>query len=154
MIWLSEDDYMKTYGEWDYEARVVNDSVCWMNYKITGIPLSPDKDGIMRVIPWDSRNDRGINGSPYIESFLVRADRDDERFICPFKQEKDNTKWAHVITSKMESNLDIWIIKVFGCDDASYTCHFLAEQEMLRAVDILKDVGITAIEELGFFFTN
>jgi len=147
MIWLSEEDYMKKYGEWDYEGRVVNNSVCWMNYKMTGIPLGKGEDGIMRVIPWSE-------GAPYLESFLVRADRPDENFICPFEQKKDNTKWAHVVTSKMESNLDIWVIYLFGADDASYTHHSKSKAEMDHEIDIIKDRGITAIHNLNFFFTN
>ncbi len=149
MIWLSEDNYMKTYGKEDYKTRVTNNIVCWMNYKITGIPLSQDKNGIMKVISW-------ISGSPYIDSFLVRADRHDENFICPFRQCKDGTKWAHVITSKMVSNKNIWVIKVFGCDDASYTCHYLELDKMKMDIRIIKDRGISTLNTwtLADFFVD
>jgi hypothetical protein len=148
MKWLHEEAYMERYGEWDYKVRCANDSVCWMNYKKTGVVLGKDEDGIMKVIPW-----RG--GSMYIDSFLVEIPSKNDDFICAFKQ-PDGRLWAHVVTYKMESNLGIWVVYVFGADDDSYTCHYLTIEKMERDLKKLKSQGIGMIRnsDSEFFYTN
>ena len=145
MIWLEEEDYMKKYGNPDYQEVCTNDKVCWMNYRKVGIVLGADDDGIMKVSPRLMENF-------YINSFLVQVPEEDD-IICAFKQ-SDDTRWAHVVTHKMDSNLGIWVIYIFGCDDSSYTCHYLTLDKMEKDLERLKEEGIKMLKGSDFFFTN
>ncbi len=140
-FWMNEEDYIIYYegisGLTFFDIKTSR--ITWMNYKITGIVLSDGK-----IIP-NEENYR------YKESFLVRTNAD--CFIQPFKQ-NDETYWAQVVLRKVTSNLPLYEIYIFGCDDASYTKHYLSLKDAVKDINFVKDNGISRIESMSFFFTN
>jgi hypothetical protein len=144
-FWMEEEDYIIYYegvsGLSFFDLKT--SKITWMNYKSTGIVCSDGK-----IISFGEV-------SSYLESFLVRADHGDDVdwFIQPFKQD-DGSYWAQVVLSNIPSNLPLCKIHIFGCDDASYSKHYLSLDDAYKDIEFFKDNGISKIDSMDFFFTN
>ncbi len=152
-MWF-DNFYPKEWGDWKeyyniakYRETMEVTGCSWMNYKLTGYCLSENKDGLMEV--------RKYNYSrPYtLDHFFVETCCDE---IQPFFQPKSKSQWAGIFISKLTSNLDIYQIYVYGCDDASYTKHFSSEEDLNHEIKVIKDFGINHIfyQNSDYFFTN
>lgn len=157
--------YPQAWGDWKTHYNIgmsrKTDGVtgcCWMDYTKTGVVLGEDKEtGLMKIIPWSS-------GRPdVIEVVFIECghanDKENVAFhLQPYFQPQDQTYYAKVVLSKMESNLNLYSIYISGNDDSSYTKHFVGLNAGidaladLRAYDQIRDVGF--ISDLNYFFTN
>lgn len=136
--WLTEEDYIVHYGGVK-ALTIYNDTHCgpinWMNYYKTG---------------WVSGNRVYKNSSTHvIDSFLFQCDEDHR--LGPFRQKSDNTFWIQAYSYKMDSNLDIWALHMFGCDDAACTKHYLSELDLQEDINRLKFFGVDDLDNFNFF---
>ncbi len=137
--WMSEKDYIIYYGgeealtEYDVSN---NGPINWMNYYMVGNVCGS------KVYP--------NNSNFYLDSFLVQCSKDN--IIGPFRQKKDKTYWAQVVLHKFESNLDIWMIHIFGCDDAAFSKHYTSKELMTKDLEFIKQYGIEDLKSLNFFW--
>ncbi len=159
MLILTEEDwfdryYPKEWGNWreyyNIEAYRKNKhlSGCtWLNYIMTGYVLSEDDKGLMKI------NKRGSDS--YIRSSLFQVSIDVYMSIGGFEQ-PDNTYWVHGEIYKHESNLKLYTIRLFGCDDTSYSKDFVGLYSVLKGWDkvpyVLSDWPNLKKEE--YYFTN
>jgi hypothetical protein len=153
-----EKFYPKSWGDWRTEFNIEmyrkhqNVTSCsWMNYKLTGW-LTSEVNGKMKVNKYSSK--------PYcLDNFFVECGQESNEdevcwFIQPYLQQKDKTYYAQISTHKMESNLDIYVIYISGCDDASYTKHVIGMYNLIQEVLYIKNNGIRDIQNREYFFTN
>lgn len=151
--WFDEF-YPKEWGNWrecfnikKFREHIEATGCCWMNYKTTGYCLSENGEGLMEIRPYKY-------SKPYtLEHFFV------ETACCeiqPFKQPKLNKMFAGVAVSKIQSNLTIYSVYIYGCDDASYTKHFSSEDGLNEELKYIKKYGIYHIfyKDSDYFFTN
>jgi hypothetical protein len=146
-FWMPEEDYIIYYGGVEALKKYTAGPVSWLNYRMCGTVFD------------HTVQERADSG--YLNSFLVQAihtptyEDDDgiDWYICPFEQ-TDNTYWAQCILTKMESNLELYVVCVFGCDDASYSKHYLSVEEANADLEEIKRSGISSIYKMKFFFTN
>ena len=119
----------------------------WMNYKLTGYCLSENKDGLMEI--------RNYNYcKPHVlDHFFVETLCDE---VQPFHQPKVGKDYAGITITKLTSNLEIYQVYVYGCDDASYTKHFSCKEDLDHEVKVIKEYGIEHIfyKDSEYFFTN
>lgn len=146
--------YPKEWGNWrecynikKYRENVEVTGCSWMNYKLTGFCLSENENGLMGV-----RN-YSYSKPQYLDHFFVETTCDE---IQPFYQSKTNKYYSGIVISKLTSNLDIYQVYIYGCDDASYTKHFMSKCELENEVNRIKEFGIEHIFEKDseYFFTN
>lgn len=146
--------YPKEWGNWKefYNIKKYRDGVSmsgcsWMNYKITGFCSGENAEGLMKVNQY-------IYSKPYYSDHFFVITTCDE--IQPFYQPKVDEHYAGIGISKLYSNLDIYSIYIYGCDDASYTKHFNEKCELDSEIEKIKTLGISHIftEKSGYFFTN
>ena len=118
-----------------------------MNYKLTGYCLSEDENGLMKVCVYKYDKPR------YLDHFFVETTCDE---IQPFYQKQINKYFAGIAITKLMSNLDIYQVYIYGCDDASYTKHFISKCELENEVNKIKKFGIEHIfaKDSEYFFTN
>jgi len=155
---LTEEEYFNRYypaefGNWKeyYNISAYRKEkftgVAWMCYKKYGSVYS-EINGKMKIGKWnDSYN-------PYMDSFFLEVDEVDMEFLCPYETE-DNKTWAQVSLQKEESNLDLYLIKIEGCDDASWSHHIIGIDEVEKMINRLKmGIEYEDFEKLNFFFSN
>lgn len=148
-----EEFYPHELGDWRKEFVVNNDSgCCWMDYCFNGFPLSSKND----ILPISKCPEVNPN---FIDHFFIECGNLlDENNVCwfvqPYYQKKNETYYANVVVSKLESNLDLYEIYISGHDDSSYTKHFLSKSSILDEIDYLKNYGIDNIQDREYFFTN
>jgi len=148
--------YPKEWGNWQ-EAYNIGEYIktprlsgcVWMDYKLNGIVLSGKK--IMKILPWG-------DNCPYYDHFFIECHPENDAFIQPHFQPKNQKSYASILLNKEESNLDLWKIKVAGNDDSSYSKHFIGLEAAMTELDKIKQKGITYIRNdykaSRFFFTN
>ena len=146
--------YPKEWGDWrefynikKYREGEKTTGCSWMNYKTTGFCLGENDQGLMKVVKFSY-------GKPYYsDHFFIQTNCVE---IQPFYQPKVNEYYAGVGVSKLESNLDIYSIYIYGCDDSSYTKHFSSKEDLELAINEIKVYGISHIfdEKSKYFFTN
>jgi hypothetical protein len=151
--WFDEF-YPKEWGNWrefyDIQKYRENQDVTgcsWMNYKLTGYCLSENECGLMTIRPY-------TYGKPYAsDHFFVETTNDE---IQPFYQVKTNKHYAGIQICKEMSNLDLYSIYIYGCDDSSYTKHFIGKTDLDLEIEFIKKSGISHIfeQDSGYFFTN
>jgi hypothetical protein len=159
MLILTEEEwfdkyYPKEWGNWRESYNIYayrkdeHLSGCsWLNYRCTGYASLSTKDGQMKI---SKRDD-----NPYIMSSLFSVDEDISHSFCGAKQ-PDNTYWVHGTIYKRESNLELYTIKLFGVDDASYSKDFIRLDNVLEGWNkvpyVLSDWANLSKEE--YYFTN
>ena len=153
--------YPKEFGNWregfniaKYRENPEATGCSRMNYCISGYLSCENSDGFMALnkYPPDASQEHF-----FVECGYKSDDKNIAWFIQPYFQKKDDTYYASVKISKMESNLDIYIIYISGCDDCSYTKHFVGKESLNKEVLQIKERGILDSIELvenGYFFTN
>lgn len=97
-------------------------------------------------------------GASEVDTFFVSCGdgEDDETawFLQPYLQPKDKTYYAKVSVTRMESNLSLYRVYISGCDDSSYTRHFLGWSSVQAEISYLKQHGVLDIQDRDYFFTN
>lgn len=152
--------YPKSWGDWrkEYNLKMYNkhprESGCtWMDYYQEGYTLTEDFTGRMAI--------RKIDRPEIIERFFIKCgDLEDESniafFIQPAFQPKTKEYYCSVTLTKMESNLDLYKVFITGCDDSSYTKHYISLNDAITDINYIKEMGVGVIQDKGsdFFFTN
>lgn len=146
--------YPNGWGNWRDFYNIVkyrenpNATGCsWMNYKLTGYCLSENADGLMEVRKYNYSKPYSLDHF-FVETTCVE--------IQPFSQAKTGKEYAGIRITRLTSNLDIYEVYVYGCDDASYTKHFSSEDELKHEIAVIKEYGIEHIfyKDSDYFFTN
>lgn len=146
--------YPKSWGNWKefYNIKKYREypkvtGCCWMNYKLTGFCVGENEEGLMGVHKYT------YSKPSTLDHFFVETTCDE---IQPFHQPKVDEYYTGIKISKMYSNLDIYEIYIYGCDDASYTKHFNNDQDLNDEIEKLKKFSISHIfnKDSGYFFTN
>ena len=157
---LFENFYPKEWGDWRKEYNIKayrenpDETVCaWMCYDGGTFLCGEDADGKMKVLTreWkDHRETFFISCGPLTgEDDCITA-----WFLQPYGNNADNNAYAKVRVSKVESNLDLYEVYISGCDDSSYTKHFIGAAECDKEVAYIKEHGVIDIRDRDYFFTN
>ena len=146
--------YPKEWGNWrecfnikKFSEHIEATGCSWMNYKLTGYCLSENENGLMKVCVYKHSKPQ------YLDHFFVETACDE---IQPFYQKQINKHYAGIAVTKLTSNLEIYQVYIYGCDDASYTKHFISNCELENEVNRIKEFGIKHIfaKDSEYFFTN
>lgn len=146
--------YPKEWGNWKefyniakYRETQDVTGCTWMNYKLTGYCLSENKDGLMEIRKYN------YSRPSVLDHFFVETTCDE---IQPFTQPKVKKEYAGICVRKLTSNLEIYEVYIYGCDDASYTKHFNSKETLNHEIDVIKKYGISHIfyKDSEYFFTN
>lgn len=153
-----EEYYPKHWGDFTKEYNLneylkSDETACsWMCYENLGYLSSEDGKGIMKV---NKRDDSYLRDN-HKDVLFIECSKED-RFIQPYQQPKDGRYFFKVVLSKEESNLDLWRLYVVGCDDSSYTSHYIGYQVAKESLDDIVKYGIGVVEcGIGsdWFFSN
>lgn len=144
-------DYTKEYNIGEYRKNPRKSGCSWMCYGDLGFVFGENEHGIMKVQQYEDT----YQDTYHFLRIFVQCSEDDG-FIQPYHQPKDNTYYSKVVMSKEESNLELWSLYVVGCDDSSYTKHFIGYRAARECLEDLLEYGIQIInqKDSGWFFTN
>lgn len=157
----SEEQWFDTFypeelGNWkeEFNMREVRsgnyETGCsWMDYEKFGYVTNEDPNtGLMKV--------KNYTESDTLEHFFIQCNKSTCAFIQPIYQPLTKQYFASVSVRKIESNLDLYKMYIRGCDDSSYTKHFIGEKHVAYEIRRILREGIDYIQyaENGFFFTN
>jgi hypothetical protein len=161
-IFLNEEEYFDRYypkelGDWrkEYDIKACREGkipgVYWMCYRQSGIASGENPDtGKMEIIPWRSVNPR------FVRSGFLQMQGPEIGYLCPYKT-GDGKEWAQITVRREESNLSLYVIRIAGCDDASYSVHVLEEGKAIALFDEILHNGVDDPDDMQLydaFFTN
>lgn len=151
--------YPSEWGDWRKEYNIKayregqRETACtWMCYPSSVYLLREDESGQMKVCPseWGATSE--------VETFFVscgsQSGGEIAWFLQPYLQPADETYYAKVSVTRMDSNLDLYRVYIAGCDDSSYTRHFLGLRSVREEISYLKTHGVFNILDRDYFFTN
>jgi hypothetical protein len=159
MIELSEEEwfdkyYPKEWGDWrnyynieEYCKNTEATGCTWLNYRTTGW-VSGKRDGLMEI---NSRREY----NSYLNSTLFSVNEEVGNTFCGAKQ-PDGTIWVQATIYKQESNLDLYTIRLFGIDDASYSKDFIGLDSLLEGWSLISYVleDPANLNKEHYYFTN
>ena len=156
--------YPKSWGDWRKEYNLEmfqttkDETACtYLDYGSTGFTIRFGGDcPILMVRSW-------VHGYPAPTNYFMEVDGENSSFIQPYKQPKDGKFFVKFALRKVESNLNLYETHFVGCDDVSYSKHyvgdkksnFLAQELFEKDVnELMKDFTFILNPDSGFFFTN
>lgn len=152
--WFNEF-YPKSWGNWrefynikKYREQKNLTGCTWMDYSgYAVVSGETDEKGHMKVLYCLNE----FNKKYTIDNFFISCA---PYFVQPYYQPKDKEYYVKVKAYKMESNLDLYCVYISGCDDSSYTKHFIGLSNLMNELKYIKENGILDIQDREYFFTN
>jgi len=149
--WFNEF-YPNEWGDWKQNYNIAayqkdcDETGCsWEHYSSVGF-LSAAVNGLMKVESWHGNNKRIVE-----HIFLECIDCE---FIQPIYQKKDDAYYCEIELTKEDSNLDLYLLRVCGCDDCSYSKHIIGLDGCIKELERLDKDGINNITDFDYFFSN
>lgn len=168
MIELTEKEwfdkyYPKEWGDWrkcynlkEYRKNEEKSGCSWLNYQITGWVGGENSEELMKIHSYKEHNSCfNFCLNFCLKSSLFSVNETISNLFCA-AQQPDGTKWVQAILKKIESNLDLYTIKLFGIDDTSYSKDFISLNKALKGWELLPYVlenSDNLIKE-NYYFTN